>query len=383
MSSAADPAACGPARAEAAAPSAPATAGPTPSGAATLASSTSQAHLVLGAHGGGSLHRQAGLARPARAGQCHESAGADRLAHLFQLGTAADETAQPLPQIACCRRSRGRPGRSRAGCAERRILGQDPGLEFPQGQAGVDAQLVDQAITDFGVGAQGLGLPSGPVQGQDEQLPQALAQRVLPTQLFQFAGQLPVAAQHQVRFGTGLDRDQAQLVQMRPLGVGEAGIGELGQRLPPPQAKRLAQRGRRQRHLALLNQAPSFRHQLLKADDVDLIGTDGEGIASFGGNDRAGPEGAAQLADLGLQRVGRVRRLPAAPQHVDQAVSADRLATMQRQQGQQGPLLGPAHSERHAPVRRLELAEQPHIHCLHPTALIRCSFRSSLGSPSW
>ena len=235
--------------------------------------------MVLGAQGGGGLHRQAGLARPARAGQCHQPAGADRLVHLFQLGVAADETAQPLPQIAGCRRSRGRPGRSRAGCGERRILGQDPGLEFPQGRPGVDAQLIDQAITGFGVGAQGLGLPSGPVQGQDEQLPQALAQRVLPAARLQLAGELPVAAQHQVRSDAGFDRHEGQLVQMRPLGVGEAGIGELGQRLAPPQAKRLAQRGRRQRHLALLNQAPSLRHQLLKADDVDLIGTDGEGIA--------------------------------------------------------------------------------------------------------
>jgi hypothetical protein len=35
-------------------------------------------------------------------------------------------------------------------------------------------------ITDFGKGAQRLGLPPGPVQGEDQQLPQALAQRVLP-----------------------------------------------------------------------------------------------------------------------------------------------------------------------------------------------------------
>jgi hypothetical protein len=30
---------------------------------------------------------------------------------------------------------------------------------------------------------------------------------------------------------------------MRPFGIGEAGVRELGQRLPPPQAQRLAQRG--------------------------------------------------------------------------------------------------------------------------------------------
>ena len=187
----------------------------------------------------------------------------------------------------------------------------------------------------------------------------------------QLAGELPVAAQHQVRSGPGFDRHQGQLVQLRPFGVSEAGVGELGQRLAPPQAKRLAQRGRRLRHLARLRQAPSLRHQLLEADDIDLIGTDRKGIAGFGGDDRARPEGTAQLADLGLQGVSRLRRQPVTPQRVDQPVGTDRLAAMQRQQSQQGPLLGAADSERHTPVRRLELAEQPHIHCLHPTALTR------------
>ena len=194
---------------------------------------------------------------------------------------------------------------------------------------------------------------------------------MLPALRLQLAGELAVAAQHQVRSGPGFDRHQGQLVQLRPFGLGEAGIGELGQRLAPPQAKRLAQHGRRLRHLARLRQPPSPCHQLLEADDVDLIGTDCEGIAGFGGDDRGRPEGTAQLADLGLQGVSRVRRLPITPQHVDQPVGTNRLAAMQRKQSQQGPLLGAADSQRHAAVRHLELAEQPHIHCLHPTALTR------------
>ena len=247
------------------------------------------------------------------------------------------------------------------------------------GRPGVDAQLVGQAVADFGVGVQGVGLPPGPVEREDEQFPQALAQRVLAALRLQLAGELPVAAQHQVRSGAGFDRHQGQLVQLRPFGVGEAGVGEFGQRLAPPQAERLAQRGRRQRHLALLRQPPSLRHQLLEADDVDLIGTDGEGIAGFGSDDRARSQGAAQLADLGLQRVSRVRRLPVTPQRVDQPVGADRLAAMQRQQGQQRPLLGAADSERHAPVRCLELAEQPHVHDLHRTALTRPPLGGAAG----
>ena len=129
----------------------------------------------------------------------------------------------------------------------------------------------------------------------------------------QLAGQLPMAAEHQVGFGPGFDRHEGQLVQLRPLGLGEAGVGELGQRLAPPQAKRLTQGGRRQRHLTRLRQAPSLRHQLLEPDDIDLIGADRKGIAGVGGDDRARPEGTAQLADLGLQGVCRLRRLPVTP----------------------------------------------------------------------
>jgi len=73
---------------------------------------------VLLAQRGGRLHREAGLARPARAGQRDEPARANRLAQLGQLGVAADKAAQPFPQVADGHRRRDRPGRrarSRAG----------------------------------------------------------------------------------------------------------------------------------------------------------------------------------------------------------------------------------------------------------------------------
>ena len=151
-----------------------------------------------------------------------------------------------------------------------------------------------------------------------------------------------MAAEHQIRPDPGLDRHQGQLVQMRPFGIGEAGIGELGQRLAPPQPERFAQGGRRDRRLARLHQPASLRHQCFEADDIHIVGTDIEGVAGFGGDDRRRSEGAAQLADLSLQGVGRIRRLPVAPQLVDQPVGADRLPPLERQQGQQGPLLGAA-----------------------------------------
>ena len=103
-------------------------------------------------------------------------------------------------------RCRSRPEPGRTGCGERRVLGQDAGLELSQGRARIDAQLVHQAVPDVGVGPQGLGLASISVEGDDEQLPQALAKWVFPAERLQLADDLPVAAQGQVRSDPGLER---------------------------------------------------------------------------------------------------------------------------------------------------------------------------------
>jgi hypothetical protein len=73
---------------------------------------------------------------------------------------------------------------------------------------------------------------------------------------------------------------------MGPFGSKKACISELGQLLAAPQAESLAQSGRRRRHLAVGGEPLSLRDLLLEADDVDLAGSDGQGIAGLGGEDR-------------------------------------------------------------------------------------------------
>jgi hypothetical protein len=120
------------------------------------------------------------------------------------------------------------------------VLGQDAGFEVAQGGARVDAELVGEPGADAGVGGEGVGLAAGPVQGQDEQFGQAFAKRVLAAPGLQFGGKPGVTAQHQVRGGAGLDRDQGQFVEVGPVGGGEVGVAELGQWLAAPQRKRFA-----------------------------------------------------------------------------------------------------------------------------------------------
>ena len=80
---------------------------------------------------------------------------------------------------------------------------------------------------------------------------------------------------------------------MRPLGVSEPGVGELRKRLPAPQPERLAQHGRRQRHLALPEKAPSVGDKPLELTGVHIVRPDAEGVAGFAGDDRRRAEGAA------------------------------------------------------------------------------------------
>ena len=149
---------------------------------------------------------------------------------------------------------------------------------------------------------------------------------------------------------------------MGPLGIGEAGIGELGQRLTPPEPECFTECSGRRLVITLVRKAPTLGHQLLEANGIDVAGCDGQGVTGFRREDRRRAEGTAELADLCLQGIGRIRRLPVLPQRIDEPFGPDRLSPMQRQQGQQGPLFGAADWHHLAALHHLELAEEPDLH---------------------
>ena len=74
------------------------------------------------------------------------------------------------------------------------------------------------------------------------------------------------------------------------------------------------------------------------------------------------PRVAAQLDDLRLQGVGRLGRLPVAPELVDQLVGTDRTPSAERQKCQKGPLFGAPDTQRHPRLQHLQLAEELHLH---------------------
>ena len=76
---------------------------------------------------------------------------------------------------------------------------------------------------------------------------------------------------------------------------------------------------------------------------------------------RAGLERAAQLRDVGLQRVHRLRRRILAPQLVDQAIGRDDAVGRQQQADEHRALLSTAELQQPVVVADLERPEDPEL----------------------
>src|SRR5262249_40149484 len=75
---------------------------------------------------------------------------------------------------------------------ERRILEQDRLLERTQRPARFEAELADERRSRVVVGRESVGLPPGSVEGEDQQLPKPLAQRMLADERLDLGGDLGV-----------------------------------------------------------------------------------------------------------------------------------------------------------------------------------------------
>ena len=116
-------------------------------------------------------------------------------------------------------------------------------MQGDQFRSGVEAQLVGEAIAQFGVAVQRLGLPAGRVQGAQLQRPQALPQRVPGDQFGQVGGDQVVLAAGEAGVGEPLVHGEALLGQPGRLGADVLGVGHVGVRIAAPQVQRRGQPG--------------------------------------------------------------------------------------------------------------------------------------------
>ena len=142
--------------------------------------------------------------------------------------------------------------------------------------------------------------------------------------------------------------------QARDLTLVEAGIGDVGERLAPPERQGGPQpRGsplripRREGVAALLGQP-------LEPFEIELLGVEIQQIAGGTGDQdpsrltRPAPrfEHLAKLGDVNLKGLGRRRGCLPAPQLIDQAIARDHLVRVEEEQREKRALLGAAQAER-------------------------------------
>ena len=97
------------------------------------------------------------------------------------------------------------------------------------------------------------------VEREHQLTAQPLAQRVLADERLELAGDLGVPSAGEVGLDPRAEAAEAQIVEPRDLGLGEALVGDVGQRRPAPELERVPQRRRRLPRLAareLLAPAP-------------------------------------------------------------------------------------------------------------------------------
>ena len=113
---------------------------------------------------------------------------------------------------------------------QRRVLGEDRGLQPPQLRARVEPELLTQDATTFLEDAQRVGLASGAIQRDHQQPTKPLAQRVRGDERFELADHDPMPPELQLEVEPLLDRGEAQFRDPGDLRRRELLVGELGER---------------------------------------------------------------------------------------------------------------------------------------------------------
>jgi len=169
------------------------------------------------------------------------------------------------------------------------------------------------------------------VQGADQQLVGAFAQRVGDGERRERGDRVSGAAEGQQRGGSVLVGGEPQVVQPGRRGLSEGCLADVGERLAAPECDGLGEQG--ERPLGIRGGA-GLADQAFEGGRVDLGA--GEGVAGRAGAYGVGrAEGGAQAGDPGLRGVRDGRRGFVAPQGVDERGRGDRATRIQREPDEQ------------------------------------------------
>ena len=126
------------------------------------------------------------------------------------------------------------------GVIQGRVLAQDAGVQVAERRARLDGQFVGQDRAQVTVGAQRVGLPAGPVQGEHPQRPEPFAQRVGRGQRLEFRDRVAELSAFQQRLGPRFERGEPQFLEAASLGPDGRRV-DACQGRPAPQPQRLVE----------------------------------------------------------------------------------------------------------------------------------------------
>ena len=181
-----------------------------------------------------------------------------------------------------------------------------------------------------------------------------------------------MTAERQIGLDTMFERPQPGLLQASRLRLGELLIGEVGQGGSPPQRQRLTKRNGRPGPVGRTERLLAPGDLRFEAGHVKLPRVDLNPIAGRSGDDQRRVIDAArrqrppQPGDVALKRGGGGHRRFPTPQLVGQSLGGDHLVGVEKQNGEQRPLLGSAHGHHGLAPHDLEVAEEPELDRRHP-----------------
>ena len=219
---------------------------------------------------------------------------------------------------------------------ERRVVDQDLLLELLQLRPRGEAELVGQLVPDPLVRRQRIGLASSPVEGSDQQLPQALLEGVRRHGRLQLTDHAADLSETQARRQLGLDELRPCLFESCPVRVDPFPVTGGGKHVAAvPRQRRRTQLGGAAvvAGVVQLRRGGRIAHH---GERIDIGRIDGELVAAIAADDHGRlTERPTQHGDLRLQRVAPGVDRIGGPQVLDQPLRAHHQAGLEREAHQQ------------------------------------------------
>jgi hypothetical protein len=227
-------------------------------------------------------------------------------------------------------------------------------LELAQRWARLQSQLVSKQPPRQSERVECVALPSRTVERARELCTEPLVEWMLLDQRLDLADELRVTAQRKLRVDEILERDQPVEGERRQLDLREELELSSFERPPAPELECCTQL---LGALDVVACCAGVRRKPLELAHVGPFLRGAEHVPRGLSDDRRAAEQAAESRDVVLERRRRRRWCALSPQCVNQPVGRDDLACVEREKGEQGPLLRSPQRHRLVADDRLDWSE--------------------------